>query len=69
MPAMCHKAKFAPQQIASLFDYLISENEECGRDSEAKCLRSFEIDDKFEFGLLEYWKVGWFVAFENLAAV
>ena len=62
-------ATIASQQIASLFDHLVGENEEGGWVSKTKRLRGFEIDDEFEFCLLEYWKVSWFVAFKNLAAV
>jgi hypothetical protein len=33
--------------VLALFDYLVSERLQCGRQGKAKLFRGFEVDDKF----------------------
>jgi hypothetical protein len=42
----------APQQKASLFDYLIGARKQRTRDGEAECLGGFEVDHELELGRL-----------------
>src|SRR5216684_213219 len=53
----------------SLFNHLVSAGEQRGRDSEAECFGSLEIDDQLEFGRLLDRQIGRFCASEDLVHV
>ena len=61
MSALCQK-----QTLACLFDHLIGAGEKAGRNFEAECLCSPEIDDQFELGRLLSWQTRRLGAVENL---
>jgi hypothetical protein len=45
--AMGHSPTYAVQQIAMLFDYLVSDGQQAGRHGEAECFSRLQIDDEF----------------------
>jgi hypothetical protein len=45
--------RFVPKaDISQLFDHLVGASEQLRRNSEAQCLRSFQVDDQLELGRL-----------------
>jgi hypothetical protein len=57
------------RKLANPFDHLVGAGQEHRRHFEAKGLRGFQIDDKFEFDRLNYRQIGRFGASENLSGV
>src|SRR5262249_46126122 len=49
MSASCQKRAYAPQHTGSLFDHLVGEREQRGRNFDAQCLCGGEVDDQIEF--------------------
>src|SRR5882672_1682256 len=66
MNALGHNLTHAPQQTASLFDYLVRTQQQRRRHLKSECLRSFYINDELEFGCLMKGHVTRISAFENL---
>src|SRR6476659_10182453 len=52
-----------------LLDHLVHYGDQARRHSEAECLHSLHIDDKFKLGCLQNRQVGGLVALENTAGV
>src|SRR5215813_8130815 len=44
------KSRSTHRSKKPLFDHLVGADEQCGRQVEAECPRSFEIDDELQFG-------------------
>src|SRR6516162_623138 len=63
---MCHIQTRAMQQKTSLLNHLLGTREQVGRNFEAQCLCSLEVDDQFEFGRLLDWQIHWLGALEKL---
>jgi hypothetical protein len=69
MSAKCHKATFAPQQIALLFDQLVGAAEHARWDIKPDCPRGRQVDEQLELGWLQHRKVRWLFAFEDAADI
>ena len=53
MSALCQKRTFCAAETTLLFDHLVGDGKDPGRNYKAKCLRSFEVDCHFKFGRLK----------------
>src|SRR5262249_60651155 len=51
------------------FDHLVGEREQVVGDGEPKRLGGLDVDDKVEFGWLEYWQVTWLLTLKDAADV
>ena len=52
-----------------LFDHFVGAVEQRRQHSQAKCLRSFEIDSEIEYGRILNWQTGWAITFEDAVNV
>src|SRR5205814_85189 len=67
--ASCQSLPYAPQQIASLFNYFVGERHQAVWNVEADRLCSREIDYQVELGCLEDRQIGGPLSFENSASI
>ena len=59
----------AVQQTASLFDHLVDDGEDAGRNGEAECLCGREVDNELEFSRLHHRQVSGLGALKDAAAI
>jgi hypothetical protein len=48
----CHKLPYAPQQLASLFDYFVGAGDERGGHGNPQSFGGLEVDHQLKFGRL-----------------
>src|SRR5260221_7995605 len=65
----CRNPTHAQQQQASLFDNVVSAREQRRGNVEAKQTCRFQIDNEFELGRLQNWKLGGLGTFEDGARI
>src|SRR5215471_16397272 len=53
----------------SLFNHLVGERQQIGRDFDAECFRRLHVYDELELGRLQERQVRWFGALEDLGRV
>jgi hypothetical protein len=69
MSHKCHLLPDAPQQTASLLDYLIGARRQTRWHLDAERLGGLEIDHELELGQLLDWQIGGLISFENAASI
>ena len=60
---------FHQRTFRVLFDHVIGNREDTRRNSQAKRLRGFQVDDEFKLGRLHYRQVGGLGALEDAAGI
>src|SRR6476660_5568124 len=55
--------------LAHSLDHLVGAGGQAGRQLDAQCLRSLQVDYKLELGRLQQWQLGWFCTFENASGI